>query len=92
MTTIKAGSCRTYLCNNHETYINETFNRIRKAACEGDTVLRYPERYGYKPMTPLAEYASKVGISALLIVAIAEIAKRSTGFVAVVASLRSLLC
>ena len=39
------------------------------------------------PMTPLAQYAIKVGLSAVLIVAIAEIAKRSTGFAALVASL-----
>ena len=38
-------------------------------------------------MTPLAQYAIKVGLSAILIVAIAEIAKRSTGFAALVASL-----
>ena len=38
-------------------------------------------------MNPLAQYAFKVGVSALLIVAIAEIAKRSTGFAALVASL-----
>ena len=38
-------------------------------------------------MTPITQYAIKVGLSALLIVAIAEIAKRSTGFAALVASL-----
>jgi len=38
-------------------------------------------------MNPLAQYAIKVGLSAILIVAIAEIAKRSTGFAALVASL-----
>lgn len=38
-------------------------------------------------MTPLVQYAFKVGLSAILIVAIAEIAKRSTGFAALVASL-----
>lgn len=38
-------------------------------------------------MNPIAQYAIKVGLSAILIVAIAEIAKRSTGFAALVASL-----
>ena len=38
-------------------------------------------------MTPLAQYAIKVGLSAVMIVAISEIAKRSTGFAALVASL-----
>ena len=38
-------------------------------------------------MTPLAQYAIKVGLSAIIIVAISEIAKRSTGFAALVASL-----
>lgn len=38
-------------------------------------------------MSSFAQYVIKVGVSALLIVAIAEIAKRSTGFAALVASL-----
>ena len=38
-------------------------------------------------MSPLAQYAIKVGLSAIIIVAIAEIAKRSTGFAALMASL-----
>ncbi len=38
-------------------------------------------------MTPIAQYVFKVGLSAVLIVAISEIAKRSTGFAALVASL-----
>ena len=38
-------------------------------------------------MIPLAQYAIKVGLSAIIIVAIDEIAKRSTGFAALVASL-----
>ena len=42
--------------------------------------------YDYN-MTSITQYVIKVGISALLIVAIAEIAKRSTGFAALVASL-----
>ncbi len=41
---------------------------------------------GYTPVTMLY-YATKVIISALLIVAISEIAKRSTGFAALIASL-----
>lgn len=40
-----------------------------------------------KPLFPMLYYALKVIISALLIVAISEIAKRSTGFAALVASL-----
>ena len=49
-------------------------------------VLRMPNPYDYN-MTPITQYAIKVGLSALLIVAISEIAKRSTGFAALVASL-----
>ena len=49
-------------------------------------VLHLPDLNDYS-MTIVMQYVIKVGVSAMLIVTIAEIAKRSTGFAALVASL-----